>query len=409
MTKLWFESVNFNSIKRLLNYRVIFVYFMTYICMHYYVANKVSSQSDSSLQLPLNSNYKAEIYIKKRHLNVIQQPRRFLLQKEDYFLVSKSKRNTKPEPIYSASDKSVILNTLKRNQKLIVDKSLNGKSKVLLKRDSQSTDLKFDYNHGLNYNLKNKSIKFSSQILQDKILIHLLNTTYLNSVDALKKGFFVEAGAYDGETWSNTLMLERFYNWTGLLIEPSTENYKKLMSKNRNAYSINSCLCAGKSSIKSDYIEAGPFGITTNVSMSQSSDYSSQSVSSIHSVTCHPLEKLLNKFFEKNAQFMQKKSRISPYVDTKVPVIDYMSLDIEGSEKSVVESFPWNEFQINFLNIEYNQNKEMYKWLKTYLEKFGYLETVIDDIFYQDIYLAHKSVYSYLNMNNKLVSKFINS
>lgn len=154
------------------------------------------------------------------------------------------------------------------------------------------------------------------------------------------------------------------------------------MSKNRNAYSINSCLCSGKSSIKSDYIEAGPFGITTNVSMSQSSDYSSQSVSSIHSVTFHPLEKLLNKFFEKNAQFMQKKSRISPYVDTNVPVIDYMSLDIEGSEKSVVESFPWNEFQINFLNIEYNQNEEMYKWLKTYLEKFGYLETVIDDIFY---------------------------
>ncbi len=376
--------------------------------MHYYVSNKVNSQSDSSLQVPLNSKYDSGIYLNRRHLNVIQKSRRFLLQKDDYVLVSKSKRNTEPELIYSASDKSVILNTLKRNQKLIVDKSLNGKSKVLSKREqSTDLDLEFDYNHASNYNLKNKSIKFSSQILQDKILIHLLNTTYLNSLNALQDGFFVEAGAYDGETWSNTLMLERFYHWTGLLIEPSTENYKKLKSKNRNAYSINSCLCAGKSSIKSDYIEAGPFGITTNVSSSRSADFSDQSVSSIHSVNCHPLEKILNKFFEKNPQFKQKKSKIYPSENEKVPVIDYMSLDIEGNEKSIVESFPWNEFRINFLNIEYNQNKEMYKWLKSFLNKFGYLETVTDDVFYQDIYLVHKSMYGYLNINTKLVSEFM--
>ena len=33
-----------------------------------------------------------------------------------------------------------------------------------------------------------------------------------------KNGFFIEAGAYDGEELSNTLLFEMKYNWTGLLI-----------------------------------------------------------------------------------------------------------------------------------------------------------------------------------------------
>ena len=32
-------------------------------------------------------------------------------------------------------------------------------------------------------------------------------------------GFFVEIGAYDGETGSNTLFLEKHKSWDGLLIE----------------------------------------------------------------------------------------------------------------------------------------------------------------------------------------------
>jgi hypothetical protein len=31
-------------------------------------------------------------------------------------------------------------------------------------------------------------------------------------------GVFVEAGAYDGETFSNTLYLEKRLGWTGLLV-----------------------------------------------------------------------------------------------------------------------------------------------------------------------------------------------
>ena len=36
-------------------------------------------------------------------------------------------------------------------------------------------------------------------------------------------GFFVEAGAHDGFTQSNTYWLERFRGWRGLLVEPMPE------------------------------------------------------------------------------------------------------------------------------------------------------------------------------------------
>lgn len=39
-------------------------------------------------------------------------------------------------------------------------------------------------------------------------------------------GFFIEAGAFDGEYLSNTLFFELNRNWTGLLVEPNSIAYR---------------------------------------------------------------------------------------------------------------------------------------------------------------------------------------
>ena len=41
-----------------------------------------------------------------------------------------------------------------------------------------------------------------------------------------REGFFVEAGAWDGEYLSNTKFFEKERNWTGLLIEPNKEAFR---------------------------------------------------------------------------------------------------------------------------------------------------------------------------------------
>jgi hypothetical protein len=38
-------------------------------------------------------------------------------------------------------------------------------------------------------------------------------------VNQKRNGFFVEIGGYDGETFSNSLLLEKERRWSGLLVE----------------------------------------------------------------------------------------------------------------------------------------------------------------------------------------------
>ncbi len=52
--------------------------------------------------------------------------------------------------------------------------------------------------------------------------LHELDTK-LSAIIGCDRGFFVEAGAHDGFTQSNTYWLERFRNWRGLLVEPMPE------------------------------------------------------------------------------------------------------------------------------------------------------------------------------------------
>merc|ERR1719482_2104146 len=83
------------------------------------------------------------------------------------------------------------------------------------------------------YVLKDMDKPSYSQWGQDLLLMPIL--------EKLGKGFFVESGALDGETDSNTLLLERTKGWTGLLVEPSPRMYPSVRKKNRHAYTYNGC------------------------------------------------------------------------------------------------------------------------------------------------------------------------
>jgi len=84
------------------------------------------------------------------------------------------------------------------------------------------------------YNLQHPEKFDFSQYGQSKVILQLLKN--------MRHGFFIECGAYDGENLSNTLLFERNFSWTGLLIEPSEENFVKLKSKNRKSWLVNGCL-----------------------------------------------------------------------------------------------------------------------------------------------------------------------
>ena len=61
-------------------------------------------------------------------------------------------------------------------------------------------------------------------------------------------GSFVELGAYDGITASNTLALERCFGWRGVLIEANPASFAKLRQAGRTATTVHAAICAGDGS-----------------------------------------------------------------------------------------------------------------------------------------------------------------
>ena len=81
----------------------------------------------------------------------------------------------------------------------------------------------------LMYNIpKNRLVspKIDGQFKQARIVDLFYNTSK-------NDGFFVEAGAYDGYTLSNSLFFEVYRGWKGLLVEAHPDNYETLLSTNR--------------------------------------------------------------------------------------------------------------------------------------------------------------------------------
>src|SRR3989338_9834369 len=56
----------------------------------------------------------------------------------------------------------------------------------------------------------------------------------------IRNGIFIEVGAYDGIIQSNTKLLEEFYGWTGVLVEPSPVLWNDLRN-NRPCSKCYSC------------------------------------------------------------------------------------------------------------------------------------------------------------------------
>ena len=100
--------------------------------------------------------------------------------------------------------------------------------------------------------------KYIKKLLPQSLIIYLLNFKIFNrryfGVNLLDKklekylnydnGFFIELGANDGKTQSNTLYFERYRNWNGILIEPSPNNYLKCLKnwKHKSKIFCNACV-----------------------------------------------------------------------------------------------------------------------------------------------------------------------
>ena len=148
-------------------------------------------------------------------------------------------------------------------------------------------------------------ITWFSQAGQDKWVFETLNY--------IADGIFVDIGAYDGIQTSNTYALESYLRWEGLCIEPNQHAYNALRN-NRKCDTIDCAVMDynGTCNFSNDKV-LGRGGTTA----------------------CRTLNSLFKEF-------------------DLGPVVDYMSLDIEGMEYTALKDFDFTKYTVKLMTVEHN-------------------------------------------------------
>lgn len=176
--------------------------------------------------------------------------------------------------------------------------------------------------------------------------------TFALIVNGFKRnGFFVEFGATNGFELSNTHLLEHEYGWTGILAEPATMWHSHL-HKNRSCFIEEDCVwSATGETLSFDMVDSGELSTISSFSKTDGHGKSRQNKTT-YEVATISLADLLEKY-------------------SAPKVIDYISIDTEGSEYEILKNFDFDTYQFNLITVEHNYTPTRDKLLKL-LTKNGY-------------------------------------
>ena len=195
---------------------------------------------------------------------------------------------------------------------------------------------------------------FCSQFGQDLFV--------LNELNFKKNGFFVEFGATNGINGSNTYLLENKFNWRGILAEPAKIFYDEL-NKNRKCF-IETNLVWKNSKSRLLFHEDFAGGLST---IKKFIDHDTQ-------------------IRKKNKEYILETISLNDLlVKYNAPkIIDYLSIDTEGSEFNILNNFDFNKYKFRIITSEHNftPNKNKIHKLLTkngYVKKHSSLVSFVDD------------------------------
>jgi len=182
--------------------------------------------------------------------------------------------------------------------------------------------------------------KYYSQFDQDRWVIREV-------FRGKRNGYFVEAAAAGGVITSNTYILEKYFGWNGICVEANDEFFAELV-QNRGCVRERCCLADGPGS-------AWFFkqGYTSGI------------------VGLHPEGPTREQLIDGGLKLIEVPTiALADLLDkhSAPKVIDYLSLDIEGSEELVLRNFPFDRYVFLAVTIERPNGA-----VKALLEQNGYV------------------------------------
>ena len=185
--------------------------------------------------------------------------------------------------------------------------------------------------------------KSKSQLRQDLFVLYFL--------DFKTNGFFVEFGATDGVELSNTYLMEKEFGWSGIVAEPA-KYWHNALRRNRDCFIETNCVWKDSDSILSfNEVNARVF---STINLFSDSDLHSETRKNgkTYDVKTISLNDLLIKYDAPR-------------------IIDYLSIDTEGSEFEILNGFDFSEYAFRVITCEHNYTP-MRKQIFDLLSKNGY-------------------------------------
>jgi FkbM family methyltransferase len=176
--------------------------------------------------------------------------------------------------------------------------------------------------------IKSAGLQSSSQLLQD--------VWVLSETKAKRSGYFVEFGALDGVALSNTFLLEHAFGWTGILVEPNPKYHESLASRRR---ALIDRRCVWQESDKTvRLIECGELSSIEGYGGGDG-----------HAKTrARAVQSFEVRTVSLNDLLVQHHAP---------PVIDFLSVDTEGSEYDILKAFDFQAHLPMTICVEHNHTE----------------------------------------------------
>lgn len=153
-------------------------------------------------------------------------------------------------------------------------------------------------------------------------------------------GIFVEIGGYDGVTGSNCLFFEALRGWDGLLIEPSPALHAEA-AKSRRCPCFRIALTSSDG--EADFVDVQE-GLTQMGGLRET-------------MTSGALAAIASNPNTKSAVIKVPTRTLAGVLnDNAMTQVDYISLDVEGGELSVLAGFPFDKITVTAWTIENSHN-----------------------------------------------------
>lgn len=181
---------------------------------------------------------------------------------------------------------------------------------------------------------------------------------------------YFEAGALDGEHASNTRLFEELLNFRGMLVEGHPRNGVPLWAnrgKSGRNIIINEAMCRTPGSITyQGHHGQGTAGVVEAMGKKYLSRFSGR-MSAIYQTPCRSLGEMLRPVGEPTGHFAS---------------IDLFSLDVEGSELTVLETMDWSLPVRLFLIEMASVSKQQDDRVRQLLASKGYAPLAAPDMFF---------------------------